>query len=79
MPKHSTDYTGQRFGRLVVMHEEERAGRVRRFLCHCDCGNDCVVSINNLRTGSTVSCGCYRSERLKSLLTKHKEDHDSLD
>ena len=29
--------------------------------CQCECGNTCVVSGQNLRNGSTKSCGCLLS------------------
>ncbi len=52
---------GKRFGRLVVLH---RGGKTRKhFVCQCDCGNKCEVSSDNLKNGSTSSCGCYHKER----------------
>lgn len=58
---------GERFGRLTVIREVEPKiygpnGYVRYFLCKCDCGNESVVSIHNLRNGVTRSCGCLRKE-----------------
>ena len=57
------DLTGQRFGRLTVV---EQAGRTKSrsvlWLCHCDCGNDKVISAGHLTRGSTKSCGCFMDE-----------------
>lgn len=57
---------GERFGRLVVIKEVEprqcKKGKVRRFLCQCDCGNTTTVAINHLVSGETKSCGCYKKE-----------------
>jgi len=52
---------GQRFGRLVVIGQEESTekGR-RRWVCRCDCGNTCTVSSSNLTGGRTTSCGCKK-------------------
>lgn len=54
------DLTGMRFGRLTVI---ERAVSTKKsnasWLCKCDCGNTRVVHGHSLRSGHTVSCGCY--------------------
>ena len=55
---------GLRFGRLTVI---EYAGvnkhRKATFICKCDCGNVTKPIVgNNLRCGSTLSCGCLRVE-----------------
>ena len=60
-------YVGCRFGRLSVL---KRAGwrmlksgkRHRTWLCRCDCGRTCKVSISNLKSGNSTSCGCKRKE-----------------
>lgn len=62
------DLRGVRFGRLTVIEEAGRdSGRNVTWLCRCDCGNECVVSSNHLRTANTASCGCFKHERI----TKH--------
>lgn len=78
MPK-KIDLTGQPFGRLVVIREYGRSknGAVL-WLCKCECGNECVVSSDNLRKQHTRSCGCLSRDRLRErstihgLNTKHK-------
>lgn len=52
------DITGDRYGRLFVIKEVEPNGYLRRWLCQCDCGNQKIVAMNQLRTGKTRSCGC---------------------
>ena len=32
-----------------------------RYLCRCECGNECVVDAYYLKTGHTKSCGCQNS------------------
>ena len=55
------DLTGQRFGKLVVIHPtDERRGRSVVWECKCDCGNTAFVPTNNLRSGNTASCGCAK-------------------
>lgn len=61
------DLTGQRFGRYVVIRRAEDyvtpgGKRKTMWACRCDCGNVKDVSGNALKTGSTVSCGCYKKE-----------------
>ena len=58
---------GERFGKLVVIKEVEprlqyKKGKVRRFLCQCDCGNTTTVDIYHLIHGRIKSCGCYKKE-----------------
>ena len=55
------DITGQRFGRLVVKSRAEGNGRPA-WQCQCDCGKQCVVVGEDLRSGKTRSCGCLRAE-----------------
>lgn len=66
------DLTGQRFGRLTVIKRAE--DRIRKsgkheicWLCKCDCGNEKVVSRDNLKSGKTLSCGCLNKEIIGSL------------
>lgn len=63
------DLTGQTINRLVVIREAGRAkGGHVLWLCRClgkngdDCGNEVVVSGNDLRRGNTKSCGCLKRE-----------------
>lgn len=59
---------GARFGRLVVASKAAKVPNGRQGLfqsawnCLCDCGKMSVVTAYRLRSGRTISCGCYRSE-----------------
>ena len=54
------DLTGQKFGKLTVV------GRVKSmWLCQCECGRQCEVRSDALKTGNTKSCGCLRSPKRK--------------
>ena len=66
MPK-IIDFTGQRVGRLTVLHFGEHRRTVsgtskRYWLCKCDCGNTCLVESQCLSKGVTRSCGCLKIE-----------------
>lgn len=53
------DLTGQRFGKLLVLHYIARVGPAHHYWqCLCDCGNPAVVNSNGLRNRGTYSCGC---------------------
>jgi len=60
------DYTGQRFGLLVVTDRSEYRRKGEAFWnCACDCGSKCIVRGVHLRTGNTQSCGCFRKKACK--------------
>ena len=74
------DLTGQRFGRLVVIHLEDdyvspSGYHKKRWLCHCDCGNDVIVWSGNLINSHTQSCGC---QHLEKIATEHFKFIDEL-
>lgn len=55
------DLTGQVFGKLTVIGPDHRDNkRGWWWLCQCECGNTKVIASGNLRSGSTISCGCYK-------------------
>lgn len=65
------DETGKRYGRLLVIKRVKKEDNKNAYwLCKCECGNETIVAGNNLRNGSTKSCGCYKSEQN----TKPKKD-----
>jgi hypothetical protein len=54
------DLTGLRNGKLVGVKESHKKGKDWMWLCNCDCGGQKIISANNLKNGSTKSCGCIR-------------------
>lgn len=69
---HIIDISGQKFNRLTAIKPvgKYKSGNTI-WLCRCDCGNLCEVEGSLLRSGKQKSCGCYPSERMKQLNTKH--------
>lgn len=55
------DISGMRFGKLVAIDRIGIKRNKSQWHCRCDCGNECVVSIDCLRSGYTSSCGCIQS------------------
>jgi len=76
---------GTRFGRWVVIQEAEpyippcKIGRMRRFLCRCDCGIQRLVRLKDLISGLSASCGCLWREassiRVTASNTTHGQTH----
>ena len=57
------DLTGQRFGLLVVLGIGEQVGNhAYKWFCRCDCGIVKQIKGGNLKSGHTISCGCYKKE-----------------
>jgi hypothetical protein len=56
------DITNQRFGLLVAIRptaKRNSSGSIG-WLCKCDCGNTCIITVGDLNWGSYRSCGCKR-------------------
>jgi hypothetical protein len=73
MPRLIPFESGQRFGRLTVIARANTPGAGAKWLCLCDCGTERIVWACSLRSGSTLSCGCYHRDKLRSMLTTHGE------
>lgn len=57
------EHFGKRFGKLTVIGEYPTpAGKVRQFLCQCDCGQVWNCFYFSVLNGLTTSCGCKRSD-----------------
>lgn len=67
------DKTGQRFGRLFVLHRDE--GRRLHWICQCDCGEIVSVQSNNLASGNTSSCGCLQREKAREYAPGGRPTH----
>lgn len=56
---------GNRFGKLTVVSFAGIKKSKALYKCVCDCGNAIIVRGNNLKTGTTKSCGCLKINRIK--------------
>lgn len=57
------DYVGEVFGELTVIEMLYRYKNNKTYCrCKCTCGNEHIISISNLISGHTKSCGCKTSE-----------------
>jgi hypothetical protein len=59
MAGHFRQLAGIKFGRLLAIERHHD-----KWLCRCDCGNETMVKVKQLKNGNTKSCGClYRETR----------------
>lgn len=65
------DLTGERYGNLVAVKRRGTQGGRSLWLCLCDCGNETIVTISNLKNGHTKSCGCLRETKAEETHLKH--------
>jgi len=56
----SIDLTGYKYGRWTVISKSDS----KRWNCICECGSEKQVSRSNLRSGKSVSCGCFARQKL---------------
>ena len=65
------DISGQRFGRVVATSINKRDAKHSYWNYLCDCGSVGVTTMNALRRGLVVSCGCFRKEFCAKKATSH--------
>lgn len=65
------DLTGKTFGQLTVQRRGPNKGAHAGWVCVCTCGAKKVVAGNELKKGSTLSCGCHRSKRMAGMNETH--------
>lgn len=79
------DLAGQRFGRLLVVElshikNYRNGSTVPIWKCVCDCDSkEILVSVYDLNSGHTESCGCLSKERISKINKKEWEPVDRGD
>lgn len=70
------------YNRLTVIQESNNIGKYSAWLCQCTCGNIKAVKSQDLKDGSTKSCGCLNNEKrttrapeMYSTLIKYDPQH----
>jgi hypothetical protein len=64
------DLTGFKNGRLTVISLNSSGTRTY-WNCLCDCGKEFVSESYSIKTGNTISCGCFRIDNTRAMGTKH--------
>ncbi len=57
--------------RLTILRYVGTIKRKRRVLVRCSCGVEKVLAEDDVRSGSTKSCGCFRRQRMAGLTLTH--------
>lgn len=65
------DLMGQKFYKLTVVEFMGRKNLHSWYRCRCDCGGEAITTSNNLRRGTTLSCGCEQRIRAGKSKFKH--------
>ncbi len=74
MATEKIELTGKVIGRLTVIREvfgHKYAGKHRKWLCKCACGQEREMFQDRLAKGVAVSCGCAQSEIVTRTMTTH--------
>lgn len=69
---------GKKYGRLLVIEKADLVKGHVRWLCKCDCGNECIVHGSALKSGNTTSCGCYKTENAKKMYSGVRQNDKRL-
>lgn len=72
--------TGKKFGRLTVVRRaqdkiQDNGRRRVMWECMCECGKRTIVNGDNLKRGTTQSCGCYADD-IRKVAKKKYNDYD---
>lgn len=59
---HIKDISGKQFGRLTAIKRFGNKRNLTHWICLCSCGKETLVSLPNLQSGTTKSCGCLKRE-----------------
>lgn len=62
------DLSGEVYSRWTVVEDHVTRDKHSKWLCRCvcDCGVARLVARNDLKSGKTKSCGCYKTQVLRS-------------
>lgn len=62
---------GKVYGRLTVISPSDSINNRTYWKCRCVCNKVCNVRADQLKDGTTSSCGCLRIERLREKICTH--------
>jgi hypothetical protein len=65
------DLTGQKLSRWLVLANAPKITRWVKWICVCECGNFGAVISQQLREGTSASCGCWKSEATSARMSTH--------
>ena len=68
--RYTIDLTNERFGYLTVIERDFSKKNEIYWLCKCDCGTIKSIQGAHLRSGHTISCGCYKQSKGEDKILK---------
>ena len=76
------DLSGQRFGHWLVLYRtddyvDSKGNKSTKWHCKCDCGNESDVSASNLKSGTSLSCGCVHS-RIENFVLQYLNSNEYI-
>lgn len=68
--KEKCDIAGRTYGLLTALYPDPTspAAKPKKWICRCACSSLCSVSITNLNSGHTRSCGCLQKKEARHLV-----------
>jgi hypothetical protein len=71
---------GERFGRWEVIRllgvlRTQKGVPKTHVLAKCDCGAEKVFAYSTIRLGKTLSCGCFRREKIRQMALEREQRH----
>lgn len=65
------EFIGQKFGRWTFLEDLGYVGKRKIVKVKCDCGIIKDVRWDQIKNGSSQSCGCFKSDSMSKLFKKH--------
>lgn len=72
------NHNGEKYGHLTIIERVGTQSGHSMYLCRCDCGNETVSSLSNMKYGTQKSCGCLKHGFISNLNKKHGLRHTRL-
>jgi len=70
---------GKKYGRLTVIRKAPKGTKDRvALVCDCECGNQKIIRVGDIRSRKTKSCGCLRIEVTSKRFTKQGDTSKRL-
>lgn len=63
---------GDTYGKLTLIARADNVPGSMLWRCECNCGNETVKNVTDMKLGSISSCGCFRKETTGKLNRKYK-------
>lgn len=69
---------GMKFGLLTCLYRTENHASQTMWVCECECGTIKPVPAQNLKRGSTISCGCVNRAKASQRMRAYNESQRTI-